>query len=482
MSGAQRTEPPLIPTLTGAVFLRGQTLIKASGKNTHIPESLEPVVRQVIAGGSTLEDLARPSGMTPEALRSALEFTGAVTFVPVPELGQQWDLVIVDQGATGVFVQTLELWRNLNRHGRVLLISLLPPPFPDHRLEQAAELRDRLLTFEDLTRRGLPRTHVSYYHLLRTLLSRASAGLLLFTFRREATFFFDIIARRPTVIYSDFYHEEKYALARQLYGSTCPGADESSRLLEQLFFNIHLQFQGSTPANDLTRLQADWLAMGAARENWCWSAEEARQMKQASGLSTVRFTGPAIDLDRLDQGKGGDRQRQVLFVSTMPNFHRKGLVPLCQITPRLPEDVKLVLVSRVDLRDYFNEPDPRIVFRQGISKDEVIRLYHQSLCYVRVAEEDTLPYSLTEAMACRLPVIVSPQIQANFPGIEDGVTGFVVKPDDPDTLAEKLNYLLEHPALRKQMGEACRERVLEFSIDRRVEALERLARDNPQST
>jgi glycosyltransferase involved in cell wall biosynthesis len=482
LSQAQRTEPALIPTLTGAVFLRGRTLFKASGKAAHLTEALEPVVRQAIAGGAALEELAQPAGMTPEALRSALEFTGAFSFVPVPEYDRHWDMVIVDQGATGVFVQTLELWRNLNRHGRVLLISLLPPPFPDHLLEQNADLRDRLLTFEDLTRRGLPRTHVSYYHLLRTLLSRASANLLLFTFRREATFFFDIIAHRPTVIYSDFYHEKKYALARQLFGDARPGAAESARLLEHLFFNIHLQFQGSTPANDLVRLQADWLAMGAARENWCWSAEEAEQMAQASGLPTVRFTGPAIDLDRLDRGGGGERQRQVLFVSTMPNFHRKGLVPLCQITPRLPEDVKLVLVSRVDLRDYFNKPDPRIVFRQGISKDEVIRLYHQSLCYVRVAEEDTLPYSLTEAMACRLPVIVSPQIQANFPGIEDGVTGFVVKPDDPGTLAEKLNYLLEQPAVRERMGEACRERVLEFSIDRRVEALEQLARATSQST
>ena len=481
MSPELRSEPTLIPTLTGSVFHRGRTLFKASGGTAQLPEALQTIYRTVFTGGETLADLARTAGMAPESLRATLEFTGTVSLVPFPELEEKWDMVIVDQGATGVFVQTLELWRNLNRRNRVLLISLQPPPFPDDELD-TPELRDRLLTFEDLARRGLPRTHVSYYHLLRTVLTKIRAGLLLFTFRREATLFFDIIGRRPTVIYSDFYHEEKFTLARKLYGEARPDDDETTRLLEHFYFNIHLQFQGNTPANDLPRLHADWLAMQAARENWCWSAVEAEQMQQASGLSTIRFTGPSIDLERLDRRGGGDRRRQVLFVSTMPNFHRKGLLPLCQITPQLPEDVKLVLVSRVNLRENFIEPDPRIEFRQGISKDEVIRLYHQSLCYVRVAEEDTLPYSLAEAMACRLPVIVSPEIQANFPGIEDGVTGFVVKPDDPGTLARKLNYLLEHPEVRERMGEACRERVLDFSMERRVEMLERLAGKVAQST
>lgn len=475
MSRESQTEQPLIPTLTGAVFHRGRNIYKATGGVVHLPAALEPVYPRVFTGGATLGDLARSTGTGAGPLRTALEFTGTVAFVPFPELNQEWDVVIVDQGATGVFVQTLELWRNLNRRGRALLISLQPPPFPDGELQDNPELRQRMLTLEDLTARGLPRSHIGYYHFLRTVLSRISAGLLLFTFRREATFFFDVIGRRPAVIYSDFYHEQKFTLARHLFGDARPDGAETTRLLEHLYFNIHLQFQASTPANDLTRLQADWLAMRAARQNWCWSATEVDQLEQATELSTIRFTGPSIDLDRLDRAGGGKRRRQVLFVSTMPNFHRKGLLPLCQIVPRLPDDVRLVLVSRVNLRENFLEPDPRIDFRQGISKEEVIELYHQSLCYVRVAEEDTLPYSLSEAMACRLPVIVSPEIQANFPGIEDGVTGFVVRPDDPHRLAEKLNYLLEHPEIRERMGEECRQRVLKFSMTGRVDELLRLS-------
>jgi glycosyltransferase involved in cell wall biosynthesis len=471
-----------IPVLTSAVLQRGRHIHKASGRSVELPAELETVFRSVFAGGETLDGLARRAGRPAESLRTALQETDSLAFVPCPELEADWDLVMVDQGATGVFVQTLEIWRTLNRTRRVLLISQEPPPFPDGELERSPDLRGRLLTLKTLVDRGLPRSYLSYYHYLRTLLKQVRADLLLFSFRREATFFFDLIHHRPSLIYSDFYHERQFALARNLFGQGPPGEETVQRLLEHLFFNIHQQFQHSTPANDLTRLEADWIALCGARANWCWSATEADRMAGASGLDTIDFVGPAIDLERLDRAGGTERQRRVLFISTMPNFHRKGLVPLCQIVSRLPEDTKLTLVSRVDLEPYFLERDPRIELRRNIDKDEVIRLYHQSLCYVRVAEEDTLPYSLTEAMACRLPAIVSPEIQANFPGIEDGVTGFVVRPDDPETLAEKLNILLADEALRRRMGEACRERVLRFAMDRQLGRLEGLLGGAGQST
>jgi glycosyltransferase involved in cell wall biosynthesis len=53
--------------------------------------------------------------------------------------------------------------------------------------------------------------------------------------------------------------------------------------------------------------------------------------------------------------------------------------------------------------------------------------------------------------------------------IADGVTGFLLEPGDIDTLAERIDELLENPDLRKRMGEAgyrmMRER---FSIEKRI--------------
>lgn len=60
---------------------------------------------------------------------------------------------------------------------------------------------------------------------------------------------------------------------------------------------------------------------------------------------------------------------------------------------------------------------------------------------------------LQEAQAWGLPVIAT-RVGGIPEGILDGVTGYLVPPEDSSSLAEKIIYLLEHPDIRKQMGEA----------------------------
>ena len=44
--------------------------------------------------------------------------------------------------------------------------------------------------------------------------------------------------------------------------------------------------------------------------------------------------------------------------------------------------------------------------------------------------------------------------------IEDGVTGFIVPPEDPEKLAQAMLTILENPNLAKEMGKCAKERVL----------------------
>lgn len=66
-----------------------------------------------------------------------------------------------------------------------------------------------------------------------------------------------------------------------------------------------------------------------------------------------------------------------------------------------------------------------------------------------------------EAQSCGIPAIVS-----DFPGVrvtvEDGKTGYVARPGDPDDLAKRIQELVENPQTARQMGVAGRKRAVEL--------------------
>jgi starch synthase len=85
---------------------------------------------------------------------------------------------------------------------------------------------------------------------------------------------------------------------------------------------------------------------------------------------------------------------------------------------------------------------------------------------------ETFGMALCEAMACGAAVVAS-----NFGGfrevVDDGVTGLLVKPQDPPDLAEKISTLLADPARSLEMGRAGRQKVLDtFSWNAVADRLE----------
>jgi glycosyltransferase involved in cell wall biosynthesis len=82
-----------------------------------------------------------------------------------------------------------------------------------------------------------------------------------------------------------------------------------------------------------------------------------------------------------------------------------------------------------------------------------------------------------EAMASGLPVVASRT--GGIPeAVEDGVTGFLVPPEDADALAAAIERLIDDRALRLRLGEEGRRRVVErFDIRAMLESTERLYGD-----
>ena len=72
---------------------------------------------------------------------------------------------------------------------------------------------------------------------------------------------------------------------------------------------------------------------------------------------------------------------------------------------------------------------------------------------------------ILEGMCLEKPVIAT-DIGGPMEIIEDGVSGILVPPGKPIILAEKIEYLLEHPDLRQEIGKNAFKRVLDkFSLE-----------------
>lgn len=114
------------------------------------------------------------------------------------------------------------------------------------------------------------------------------------------------------------------------------------------------------------------------------------------------------------------------------------------------------------------------------SRDDVPELLHSADIVVMSSRDvpfgESCPNIVLEGMAAGLPVIGT-RVGGTAELIVDGSTGFVIPPENPAALTEKLNFLLQNAALRQTMGQAGRQRVKShFSLDQMVQGREDLFR------
>jgi len=156
---------------------------------------------------------------------------------------------------------------------------------------------------------------------------------------------------------------------------------------------------------------------------------------------------------------------------------RKGIDNLIRALPllrgSLPAAFRLVVVGG-ETADAALEREPEIRRLAGLADDLGVRgLVHfeghrrsgdlhryYSAADVFVSTPWYEPYGLTplEAMACGTPAVVSAVGGMKFT-VADGETGFLVSPNDPAQLADRLTTLLTDPPLRARFARAARARV-----------------------
>ena len=199
-------------------------------------------------------------------------------------------------------------------------------------------------------------------------------------------------------------------------------------------------------------------------------SQYSRRIHGHADFARARVVGGGVDAQKFSPDSGVSRDGGALFVGRL--LPHKGVSDLIR---GLPDGMPLTVVGPA--------PDPAtkdrlvalargkaVTFLHGLDDAALVREYRQALCVVlpsvyRTDEgyetlvPELLGQTLLEGMACGAPAICTDV--ASMPEVvEDGVTGFVVPPNDPARIGERLAWLHANPTEAAIMGLAGRRRVL----------------------
>ena len=84
-----------------------------------------------------------------------------------------------------------------------------------------------------------------------------------------------------------------------------------------------------------------------------------------------------------------------------------------------------------------------------------------------------LPRVLPQAMATALPIVAT-KADGSAEAVEDGVNGFLVEPQRPDQVADRLLQLIDSPEKRTAFGAAGKARVPMFGAKKMAADIDQL--------
>lgn len=195
-------------------------------------------------------------------------------------------------------------------------------------------------------------------------------------------------------------------------------------------------------------------------------SEYSRTLAGGAGDPRHRVILGGVDTDTFSPSPEVPREPLVVYVGRL--MPHKGIDDLIQA---LPGGLKLELIGRPYHEPYYARlkelaVGKQVEFRPDCNDTEVVRAYRRATCVVLPSvyrdfygNESKVPELLgqtpLEGMACGAAAVVTNV--ASLPEVvADGVTGFVVPPNDPSALRAKLEWLRDHPEAAGRMGDAGR--------------------------
>lgn len=209
-------------------------------------------------------------------------------------------------------------------------------------------------------------------------------------------------------------------------------------------------------------------------------SEYSRNVFGHAGKPWAKVIYGGVDTEKFSPDASVARTATVVFVGRL--LPHKGVDDLVSA---IPEDMALEIIGPPyderflhDLKDLAK--GKQVTFRHSCTDKELVEAYRRALCVVlpsvhknryggQTQVPELLGQTLLEGMACGAPAICTDV--ASMPEIVvDGVTGFVVPPNNSDMLRDRLQWLRAHREEAAAMGMAGRKRILERFVWPRVVA------------
>lgn len=460
-----------IPYISEPILLNaaGEVLLMPHG-SFRLTDVQNYILQRVIEGGYTVHDLVRlfSRAYQSDGARVTTLISNFLSQLPCTAIAEldipvPIDAVFVDRGWGGVSRHALDMWEALNRECRVLFVCAERPSYGFDK-----KLSNLLITPE--TCANGTASLISFVCIVRSILKKLSYRLLLFTHCSMTPYCFDVAAERPTITFGDGYGEASLLVGKHL----APNPPSNLPLfLQELFYG------SQEPWNSIAIAKAYYWAFKYATENWLWTGSQLEEVQRCFPelSSKFRLVLPFVDADSFVPCDRDPIDSRILFTTTSQKLKvgLKGLDPLLHVFDRLPLSAGLLIVlddasyAPTELRKWGS----RIQVLAGVPKAAMRGLYQSAIVNCRISKEDSAPVSVLESMACGLPVIVSPIVAKNIPIIMDGITGYVVEPDDVEGLERILCGLLSDRQLQRRIGSAGRRAVLRHSLSNNLSQITR---------
>ena len=216
---------------------------------------------------------------------------------------------------------------------------------------------------------------------------------------------------------------------------------------------FRLAFTSATIVQSISKYLSDW----ARKMGYEGEIILIKNGANPNDLKQV-FSQEEVDATKKKLGK---KEGDIFLVNTSRLVHQKGFDTIIEALTHLPERVKLLAVGDgedegklKDLAEKLGVRD-RVIFTGRVDRS-VVTLYRKAAdIFVAPSRSEGLGNAFVSALASKLPLVTS-----GVGGIADyaidGETAWIVPPDDPKTLAKKIEEVIANPEKARGISERAR--------------------------